>query len=77
MKMLAVAMPWLLVAIAAIIYSFVVPIEAVDSLWDKIKHYLIPMLIAGVLMRLGVGISDGIEEGLKQRQQPSRPEDGR
>ena len=72
MKTLAFALPWLLVAVAAVVFAFAAPVEG--TWWEKIRHYLVPMLVAAVLMRFGVGISEGIEEGLKQRQRPGRPD---
>ncbi len=72
MKMLAYLLPWLLVPIAAVIYALVGPrgnLDSAGAYWDEIKHVLAPMLIAAVVYKIGAAISQGMIEGLKEREQ--------
>jgi hypothetical protein len=76
-KILAYLLPWLLVPIAGVIYALVAPrgnIDSISTAWDEIKHVLAPMMIAAVIYRIGSAISQGMIEGLKEREQrPGQP----
>jgi hypothetical protein len=77
MKTLAYLLPWLLVPIAGVIYAFVVSSDAMKSAataWNEIRNILAPMMIAAVVYRIGSAISQGMVEGLKEREQrPGQP----
>lgn len=84
MKTLAWLLPWLLVAIAALIWAvFVVGIPApgeqqtwLGNFWDVYKGVLASMAIAALLFWFGNSIGQGMEEELKKRQPPGAKRPG-
>jgi hypothetical protein len=73
-KALTWALPWIIVAVAALIFAYVYPphdpnAEKPDPLyWYELKKAAIAMLLGGLIVRFGGGVAEGIEEGLKARQ---------
>ncbi len=70
--MLAYLLPWLLVPIAGVIYALVTSWDAIKSAgtaWNEFRNVLAPMMIAAVVYRIGSAISQGMIEGLKEREQ--------
>jgi hypothetical protein len=79
-KTLAWLLPWLLVAVAALVWAiFVVgvptPVEQqtwLGNFWDVYKGALASMVLGALLFWFGNSIGQGMEEGLKSRQQPGQ-----
>jgi hypothetical protein len=76
-KTLAYLLPWILVPIAGVIYALLVSwdsIKSASTAWNEIKIVVAPMMIAAVVYRIGSAISQGMIEGLKEREQrPGQP----
>lgn len=64
--LLFAAIPWLLVVIAAAIFSLFQGAPDAAAYWEIFKRFLAAMLIAGIVLQVADGFVKGLREGLEK-----------